>query len=140
MVNDLTRLQQQMRRLMDDMLHQLSPKFLLDQRIWSPQIDILETPDSFIIQAEVSGLKREEIQVSVKKDRVYLSGKRERPAMTNAVRYLQMEIEYGAFERVFQLPVQVQAGDIKAVYRDGLLSITLPKRLPSQKVIPIQAE
>ena len=140
MVDDLTRLQQQMRRLMDDMLHQLSPKFLLDQRIWSPQIDILETPDSFIIEAEVSGLKREEIQVSVKRDRVYVSGKRERPAMNNAVRYLQMEIEYGSFERIFQLPVLVEEGEIKAVYRDGLLSVTLPKKQPSQKVIKIQAE
>ncbi len=75
---------------MDDMLYQLSPRFLIDQRMWSPQMDILETPDSFMIIAEVSGLKKDEIRVTVKKNLVFLAGKRQLPPMDNAVRYLQM--------------------------------------------------
>lgn len=73
MVSDLSRLHGQMRRLMDDMLYQLSPRFLLDQRIWSPQMDVLETPEAFMVLAEVSGLKKDEIQVTVKRNMVYLS-------------------------------------------------------------------
>lgn len=140
MVSDLTRLHNQMRRMMDDMLHQLSPRFLLDQRIWSPQIDILETPEAFMIVAELSGIKKEDIQISVKKNRVFISGRRERPVMANAVRYLQMEIEFGSFERIFQLPVLVEELKIQAQYREGLLVVTLPKKPASKKVVEIKSE
>ena len=140
MVSDLSRLHGQMRRLMDDMLYQLSPRFLLDQRIWSPQMDVLETPEAFMILAEVSGLKKDEIQITVKRNVVYLSGKRQRPPMANAVRYLQMEIEYGTFERTFELPVLVDESRIEAHYRDGLLTVVLPKKMAQKKTIPIESE
>jgi HSP20 family protein len=139
-VSDLSRLHGQMRRLMDDMLYQLSPRFLLDQRIWSPQMDVLETPEAFMILAEVSGLKKDEIQVTVKRNVVYLSGKRLRPPMANAVRYLQMEIEYGTFERTFELPVVVDESHIEANYKDGLLTVVLPKKMAQKKTIPIESE
>jgi len=139
-VSDLTRLHNQMRRMMDDMLHQLSPRFLLDQRIWSPQIDILETPEAFMIVAELAGIKKEDIQISVKKNRVFISGRRERPVMANAVRYLQMEIEFGSFERIFQLPALVEELKIQAQYREGLLVVTLPKKPASKKVVEIKSE
>lgn len=125
---------------MDDMLYQLSPRFLLDQRIWSPQMDVLETPEAFMILAEVSGLKKDEIQVTVKRNVVYLSGKRQRPPLANAVRYLQMEIEYGTFERMFELPVLVDESRIEAHYRDGLLNVVLPKKMAQKKSIPIESE
>jgi len=125
---------------MDDMLYQLSPRFLLDQRVWSPQMDVLETPEAFMIIAEVASLKKDEIRVTVKRNLVYLAGKRERPPMANTVRYLQMEIEYGSFERTFQLPVQVDESRIEAHYRDGLLTVVLPKKQPLTKIIPIQSE
>jgi HSP20 family protein len=139
-VSELSRLHGQMRRLMDDMLYQLSPRFLIDQRMWSPQMDILETPDSFMIIAEVSGLVKDEIRVTVKKNLVFLSGKRQRPPMDNAVRYLQMEIEYGTFERTFELPVMVDESQIEAHYQDGLLTVALPKKRSAKKTIPIQSE
>ena len=140
MVSDFSRLHGQMRRLMDDMLYQISPRFLLDQRMWSPQMDILETPESFMIIAEVSGLKKDEIRVTVKRNLVHLSGKREGPPMANAVRYLQMEIEYGSFERTFELPVLIDESKIEAHYRDGLLTVVLPKKRPIKKTIPVQSE
>lgn len=140
MVSDISRLHGQMRRLMDDMLYQVSPRFLLDQRMWSPQMDILETPQSFMIIAEVSGLQKEKIQITVKKNLVHLSGKRERPPMGNAVRYLQMEIEYGSFERTFELPVLVDESLIEAHYREGMLTVVLPKKRSTKKTIPIQSE
>lgn len=125
---------------MDDMLYQLSPRFSIDQRMWSPQMDILETPDSFMIIAEVSGLKKDEIRVTVKRNLVFLAGKRQRPPMDNAVRYLQMEIEYGSFERTFELPVMVDESQIEARYQDGLLTVVLPKKRSTKKNIPIQSE
>jgi HSP20 family protein len=139
-VSDFSRLHGQMRRLMDDMLYQLSPRFLIDQRIWSPQIDVIETPEAFMVLAEVAGLKKDEIQVTVKRNLVYLAGKRQRPDLTNTVRYLQMEIEYGSFERSFELPVLIDESRIEAQYKDGLLSVVLPKKQSQKKSIPIKSE
>ena len=60
--------------------------------------------------------------------------------MANAVRYLQMEIEYGSFERSFELPVLVEESRIEAQYKDGLLTVVLPKKLSQKKTIPIKSE
>jgi HSP20 family protein len=139
-VSDLSRFHGHMRQLMDDMLYQLSPRFILDQRIWSPQMDVLETPEAFMIIAEVSGLKKDEIHVTVKRNLVFLTGKRQRPDLTNVVRYLQMEIEYGSFERSIELPVLVDESRIEAQYKDGLLTVVLPKKLSQKKIIPIKSE
>ncbi|HMK64945.1 MAG TPA: Hsp20/alpha crystallin family protein [Thermodesulfobacteriota bacterium] len=125
---------------MDDMLYQVSPRFLVEQRMWSPQMDILETAESFIIVAELSGLKREDIRISVKRNLVLIAGKRQRSPQDNAVRYLQMEIEYGSFERTFELPVIVDETRIEAHYQDGLLNVILPKKRSARKTIPIQSE
>jgi HSP20 family protein len=139
-VSDLSRLHDQMRRMLDDMLYQVSPRFLVDQRMWSPQMDIMEAPESFLIIAEVSGLNRDDIKVIVKRNMVLISGKRIRPANVNAVRYLQMEIEYGSFERTFQLSTPVEESKIEAHYQDGLLTVVLPKKQSVRKTIPIQSE
>jgi HSP20 family protein len=125
---------------MDDMLYQISPRFFMEQRMWSPQMDILETPESFIIIAEVSGLKKDEIRISVKRNLVLIAGKRQRSPRDNAVRYLQMEIEYGSFERTFELPVLVDESQIEAHYQDGLLTVILPKKRSVRKTISIQSE
>jgi HSP20 family protein len=125
---------------MDDMLYQLSPRFMMEQRHWSPQMDILETPDSVTILAEVSGLKKDEIRISVNRNLVLLAGKRQRAPMDKAVRYLQMEIDYGSFERTFELPYMVDESRIEAHYQDGLLTVVLPKKRTVKKTIPIQSE
>ena len=138
MVSDFNRLQQQMRRLMEDMVHQLSPRFLLDQRVWYPQMDIMETPQAFVILADASGLKKNEIQVTIKKNLVHLYGRRERPFTPETLRFLQMEIEYGSFERVFQLPAIIDEDKIEVRYQDGLLTITLPKKPTPTEPIPIK--
>jgi len=127
-----------MRRLMEDMVHQLSPRFLLDQRVWYPQMDIMETPQAFVILADAAGLKKNEIQITIKKNLVHLYGRRERLFTPETRRFLQMEIEYGSFERVFQLPVLIDEDKIEVQYQDGLLTITLPKKPTPAKTIPIK--
>jgi HSP20 family protein len=139
-VSDFSRLHDQMKRMLDDMLYQVSPRFMIDQRMWSPQMDILETPESFLIIGEVPGLHKDDIKVVAKRNVVLISGKRLRPSMVNAVRYLQMEIEYGSFERSFQLSTPVEEAKIEAHYRDGLLTVVLPKKQAAKKTIPIKSE
>lgn len=140
MVTEFSRIRIQMRRLMDDMLYQVSPKFLLDERNWSPQTDVVETPEAFFIIAEIPGVKKDEIKITVKKNQVHLAGRRERIPVDKAVRYHLMEMEYGYFERTFELPVIIEDEGVEAQYRDGLLLVTLPKRPSKKKTIPVTAE
>ena len=141
MVSDFTRLQQQMRRMMDDMLHQLSPRFLLDQRIWSPQMDILETPEAFMIVADVSGLIKSEIQVTVKKNLVYLSGRRERPLMANEpVVTFKWKSNTAPLNGSFSCRLWSMKSRSKPSTGTALLTVTLPKKPTQEKTIPIKSE
>jgi len=139
-VSEFSRIRIQMRRLMDDMLYQVSPRYLLDERNWTPQTDVVETPEAFLIITEIPGVKKEDIRITVKKNLVHLSGKRERIPVEKAVRYHLMEMEYGVFERTFELPMTIEDEGIEAQYRDGLLLLTLPKRLAQKKTIPVVSE
>ncbi len=103
-------------------------------------MDILETPESFMIIAEVPGVEKDKIQVTVKRNLVHLSGRRQQSPVGNAVRYLQMEIEYGTFDRTFELPVLLEEGQVEAHYQEGLLTVVLPKKRSLKKTIPIQSE
>ncbi len=139
-MDDLFRLHNRMKQMMDELLYQLSPRFMLEQRNWNPQIDVVETPEAYLVVAEVAGLIREEIQVTVKGNRVYLAGKRKRPVVESGGRYLQMEITYGSFERTFEFPLPIDEGGIEAHYREGLLTLVLPKRSSMPKTIPVESE
>jgi HSP20 family molecular chaperone IbpA len=101
-------------------------------------MDIMETPQAFVILADSAGLKKNEIQITIKKNLVHLYGRRERSCTPETRRFLQMEIEYGSFERVFQLPVLIDEDKIEVQYQDGLLTITLPKKPTPAKTIPIK--
>lgn len=93
---------------------------------WAPTVDLYETRDRFILQAELSGLRREDVQISVENDRLRVWGQRPEPAF-RAEQYHQIERGYGAFSRTFSFPHVVDAGAIKADMRAGVLTVTIPK-------------
>jgi HSP20 family protein len=93
---------------------------------WVPPVDLLETPDRYIITAEVPGLSREDVEIHMHEGRLTLSGtRRERGAAFE--KYHRVERGHGTFSRTFQLPVPVDADRIVADLRDGVLTITCPK-------------
>lgn len=92
-----------------------------------PSIDISETEDQFLISAELPGMKKEDITISLENGRLSISGERNIKSEENGKKYHRVETSYGSFERSFQLPDNVDEESISASYENGLLDISIQK-------------
>ena len=96
---------------------------------WTPPIDVYETADRYVVTAEVPGVSREEITVAMDGNRLTLGGSRPAAAAGGAARhYHQVERGHGQFSRTFEFAEAVSIDDIAADLRDGVLTVTLPKK------------
>jgi HSP20 family protein len=92
---------------------------------WIPAMDLCETADAFILTAELPGITREQVRIDVREGRLTVQGRRE--ARVACEQYHQVERGHGEFARSFILPQAVDASNIVAELKDGLLTITVPK-------------
>lgn len=92
-----------------------------------PSIDVSETDDKFLITAELPGMKKEDINISLENSRLSISGERNFEKEEEGKTYHRVETRYGSFNRSFQLPDNVDEESISATYQDGLLNITINK-------------
>jgi len=94
---------------------------------WHPAVDVLESKDSYLIRAELPGMKKEDIKVEVKDGALVLSGEggSEKPA--EGVEYRHVERVAAKFWRSFSLPETAKQDGIEATYKDGILEIRVPK-------------
>lgn len=95
--------------------------------VWYPPVDIFESKDSFLIRAELPGMKREDFNLEVKDGTLTLSGERRFEEPKDGVEYHRVERVAGRFSRSFYLPQAVKHDGIKATYRDGILEVYVPK-------------
>jgi HSP20 family protein len=97
-----------------------------DEAGWMPPMDVSESPDRYVITAEVSGLSREDIQITVQDGKLTLRG--ERPAGdAGAVRFERVERGHGRFVRTFSLPATVNGAAVAADLQNGVLTVSIPK-------------
>lgn len=96
-------------------------------RVWYPAVDILESKDSYLIRAELPGMKKEDFHLELKDGTLTLSGERKLEEPANGVEYHRTERLAGKFSRSFYLPQTVKHDGIKATYRDGILEVLVPK-------------
>jgi HSP20 family protein len=95
--------------------------------VWYPPVDVLESRDSYLIRAELPGMKKEDFNLEVRDGTLSLSGERKFEEPANGVEYHRVERASGKFVRSFSLPHTVKSDEIKASYRDGILEIHVPK-------------
>lgn|GEM_PF-2648682 len=108
-----------------------------------PFTDIIETEDSFVIELEVPGIKKENLAIEVSDNYIYVSGKKTRDDRESKVRvkYYRMGRIYGAFKRVFEIPLPFNMHEVRAKLEKGVLTITLPKIVDKrQKKIKVEIE
>lgn len=107
-------------------IQQRLDRFAPGQAGWTPPVDVHETPDSYVITAELPGLTRDDLEINFHDGRLTLSGARqERTAACE--QYHRVERGHGSFSRTFQLPLAVDLDRISADLRDGVLTVTCPK-------------
>jgi len=95
---------------------------------WSPAVDIEDHGDNLIVKAELPGIDKKDINVSVTEDTLTISGKTQEEKKEKRGKVLYQERNYGSFVRSFTLPAEVNREKVKATYKDGVLEITLPKK------------
>jgi len=125
---ELSMLQDRMNRLFEDAGRGWKFDEPAATTSWSPAVDIFETDGSIIVQAELPGVDRKDITLSLENNVLSLKGERRFEKETNQENYHRIERSYGAFSRSFSIPAIVDDQKIKADYKDGILKIELPKK------------
>lgn len=108
-----------------------------DSTRWYPAVDILESKDSYLIRAELPGMKREDINLELKDGTLTLSGERKADQPAEGVEHRHVERVDGKFVRSFSLPETVKQDAIQATYKNGVLEVHVPK---AEEVKPRQIE
>ena len=94
---------------------------------WVPALDVYEDKDNLTVKAELPGMKREEIEVSLHDGALTISGERKSETKDGNAEVYRSERFVGRFQRTVTLPSPVASDKVKASYKDGILTVTLPK-------------
>jgi len=107
---------------------------------WSPCIDVGEENGSYVVRAEIPGVKKKDIDITVDKGILTLTGKKESKKEEEGTNYYLKETSQGAFRRSFRLPAEVEEDQVDATYKNGILTVVLPqKKSAGSKKIEINA-
>ena len=112
----------------DEMFQSVNPMFCFSKRVWRPQMDIFETREEIIIQAEMAGVQKENMVVEMSDKAVKISGLRKSCQPDPTATYRLAEIQFGQFERVLYLPSVIDMDKVSASYANGFLELRLGKQ------------
>ncbi|MDD2465086.1 MAG: Hsp20/alpha crystallin family protein [Desulfobulbus sp.] len=110
------------------------PRMMSTEGGWQPAVDIYEAESSIFVYAELAGVVAESLKVTVDGQRIGISGMRQLPAHQSIACIHQLEIELGNFQRILTLPSAVEVEGVESTYINGMLMVTLPKRVRRGKV------
>jgi len=130
-IQDLLDLQERMNRLFEETLgrEQLQePPFL--SRSWMPLADVYETAEAYVLELELPGIARDEVDVQIRGDELVVRGERRPPPGGRPDAFHRLERRNGPFGRAFRFSEQVDGDRISAEFRDGLLRLEVPKARP----------
>lgn len=108
---------------------------------WSPNVDVFLTEKEVIIKAELAGVNKEELEVTTVHNRIIIRGVRRDDDRRESCRFLVMEIHYGPFEAIIDLPPGFDPSMAKAVYSNGFLTVRVPAKTSadrSTRRVPIE--
>jgi HSP20 family protein len=109
--------------------------------MWTPRTDVKETKDTLTITAEIPGLEAKDVDVSISGDMLTIKGEKKQEKEEKDEYHHVVERSYGAFSRMVRLPAPVAADKIKASFKNGVLTVSLPKTEEAkQKAIPVTVD
>ena len=107
----------------------------------SPSVDVCEDKEGYIVQVEAPGIAKEDLKISVHENTLTIKGERRKEEPSEGTKYHRAERSWGPFQRSFRLPRDVQADKVSAVYKDGVLKVTVPKAEKAKpKEIPVSVK
>jgi len=133
-----------LRKEMDRLLgHFGEPRWseAIDLGEWAPNLDLSETKDAVMVKLETPGMDPKDIQIELQDGTLTVKGEKKQEKVEKDERYHRVERSYGAFMRTVRLPSAVDAGKVTALFKNGLLTVTMPKTAAARgTAIPIKAE
>ena len=138
----LNTLQEQVNRLFEDNFTR-SRSGQAELASWAPAVDIYETENELVVKADLPDVQEKDIDVRVENNTLTIHGERKFENDVHQDNYLRVERAYGTFTRSFSLPNTVHTEGIRAEYRNGVLSVRMPKReesKPKQIKISVSAD
>jgi len=126
----LSTLQDQFNRLFNESFRNHTEESALTT--WAPAVDIYKTPNELVVKADLPDVNEKDIDVRVENNLLTIRGERKFEKSVSEENFLRVERTYGAFSRSFSLPNTVNAETIGAEYKNGVLTVTLPKREESK--------
>ena len=99
----------------------------LESAVWTPMTDVYEDKDGYKLQLDLPGLKKEDVKISYANGQLKISGERKEQTEDKNGKYHRVERTFGKFYRSFTLPDKIREGEIEAEFKDGQLSISIPK-------------
>ena len=96
------------------------------QTHWIPNTDVYTTEDGLVVKVELSGMRREDLELAVEGNRLLITGQRPDGCRTPGSKFLVMEIHYGSFECVIEIPSGYDLSQAKAAYQNGFLRVDVP--------------
>jgi HSP20 family protein len=99
---------------------------------WAPSVDIYETENELVLKADVPDLSEKDLDIRVENNMLTISGERKFEQKVKEENYLRIERAYGSFSRSFSLPNTISSENIKAEYKNGVLTVEMPKRAESK--------
>ncbi len=131
-IKNLISIQERVNRLFEDVLVDMEETGEGRSVSWSPRVDIYETEDEFVVNAELPGVIEKNLDIKVEGNALVIKGYRphlhDLSSEESEGKYHMVECTYGAFKRSFLLPESVDSGKITAMLKDGILRIVLPKK------------
>jgi HSP20 family protein len=97
------------------------------EQVWTPALDVHEDKENYTVRVEVPGVKIEDIQVSLQDDALVISGERKAETINEGTEVHRQERFYGKFSRALTFPSNVAGDKVKAAYKGGILTVTVPK-------------
>jgi len=99
----------------------------LENAVWSPLTDISENKDEYLLKMDLPGVTKNDLKLSYENGELKISGERKQEKEDKESKYHRIERTYGKYFRSFTLPKQIHAENIKAEFKDGQLTVTIPK-------------
>ena len=125
---EVTRLRNEMDRLWDEYFGPGRRAFQPMEETWLPAVDVAETGDKVTVKAEIPGMEAKDIEISMVGDTLTIKGEKKAEREEKDENYHMVERSYGSFSRAMKLPAAVAADKVEATYKNGVLTVVLPKK------------
>lgn len=128
---DLTRLQREMNRLFDDTFTPTPTRGRRSEGVatatWAPAVDVAEDANEIVLKSELPGVRQEDLDIELANDTLTIRGEKKFEDEEKKGNYVRVERAYGSFQRTFSLGVPIDQDKISASFKDGVLTVRLPK-------------